>query len=290
MKEIIQAIKDSSHDRIEGSKTYRTLSNEACRSIAKTFHKRPREISILSLENHIIPLKYIKNMGTIGAEGQVKLLRSCISVIGAGGIGGYASVLLARTGVGRIIIVDKDTFDETNLNRQYFSDETVLGEEKARVAVDCLSRINTDVEVEAVQTEADEKNLARILKGTDVAIDALDTLRDRLILEEACRRVGVVLIHGAIAGTTLEVTSIFPGEPGLSSFIPLQSNITNTTEQRGEKLEGIEVETGTPATTPAVAAAFQVQEAIKALTGVGEPLRGRMLYMDIENWSFEIIT
>jgi len=287
MKEnIIAELEKLSFERIEGGRTYRSISLEATESCAKKFGVTTREVSILALENGFLPLKYAKNIGTLGLGGQEKLLRSKVTVLGAGGIGGHVCMLLARMGTGQIVIVDKDIFDETNLNRQCFATEEVLGQSKVDVALSLLSKVNSDVEIVTRKLEADSKNLPSLLKDADVVIDALDTLSDRLMLQDACRNAGVVMVHGAIAGSCVQVTTIYPGDSGLRSLVPQSAT---SPRENGTKVRGIEVETGNPATTPALAAAIQVQEAIKVITGLGDTLRGRMLFLDIENWTIDFV-
>ncbi len=271
--------------RDEGGRVLKCLSLEAVGRLAAEFGLLTREVSVFALENGYTPLKYVKNIGTVGLDGQARLLSSRVVVVGAGGIGGHATSLLARMGVGTIVLVDKDVFDETNLNRQCFATEKVVGEPKVETAGRCIAEINRDVEVVTKRLAADGGNLAGLVEGADAVIDALDTINDRLILQEACGKQGVVMVHGAIAGTCLQVTTIFPGDPGLERLVPETGSAAST----GESIRGIEVETGNPATTPALAAGFQVAEAVKVIVGRGEPLRNRMLFLDIDDWTIDFV-
>ena len=92
------------------------------------------EAEIYCLENGYVPSRYIRSMGTLGPDGQIRLLSSCAAVIGCGGLGGLVGDLLARAGVGRLVFVDGDVFDETNLNRQLLATEKLLGKPKAKTA------------------------------------------------------------------------------------------------------------------------------------------------------------
>lgn len=280
-EDIIDAMRESSQEVSEGGNAYHCLSLDTQQGIAGRFKLTPREISIRALDNGLIPLKYLKNIGTIGTDGQAALLASKVLVVGAGGIGGNATELLARMGVGTIAIVDPDIFEESNMNRQDFSTEATLGLPKVEVVSKSLAAINSDVAVEAHMLAAGEDNLAGLIKGADVVIDALDNIDDRLLLQEACRNGNVVMIHGAIAGSFVQAMTIFPGDPGLESLSALSG--------AGEKSRGIETEIGNSATSPALAAAIQVQEAIKVITGRGTTLRRRMLYLDLDDWTFEFI-
>ena len=158
---------------------------------------------------------------------------------------------------------------------------SALGRSKVDVTAERLGEINCDVDVIRHRVAAGRQNLPDMLAAVDVVIDALDNIDDRLSLQRACADAGVVMVHGAIAGTALQVATIYPGEAGLEGMLP-------PTDGEG-KAQGVEVETGNPATTPVLAAVIQVQEAVKVLVGTGTTLRGKMLYLDLEDWTFEFI-
>jgi molybdopterin/thiamine biosynthesis adenylyltransferase len=278
---ILESMRRSSVDRLEGGNTYRCLSIAAMREISLSRGLANREISAAALEHGFLPLRYVKNIGTLGLDGQAKLLRSKAVLIGAGGIGGQSAELLARMGVGMLVLVDPDVFDETNLNRQNFACGAVMGMAKVDVVRERLKEINDDVEVAGMRVTADKDSLPAIIAGADVVMDGLDNLDDRLLLQDACAAAGVVMVHGAIAGSSLQVTTVFPGERGLTGFMPKPTP--------GDKARGIEVETGNPATTPMLAAAIQASEAVKVLRGRETTLRGKMLYLDTEDWTIEFI-
>jgi len=278
---LLESVKAAAADRQEGCELYKCLSIHDIATIAEEHGLTTREVSASALDNGFLPLRYVKNIGTIGLGGQAKLLSSRVLLVGAGGIGGAAAELLARMGVGTIVIVDPDVYDETNLNRQNFACSDVLGVSKVDVTADRILEINCDVEVIRRHMTADSENLPELVTGADAVIDALDTLDDRLALQAACASAGVVMIHGAIAGTALQATTVFPGDPGLTSFTP--------TPEGEEKTRGIEVETGNPATTPVLSAVIQVQEAVKVILGLGTTLRGKMLFLDMSDWTVEFI-
>jgi molybdopterin/thiamine biosynthesis adenylyltransferase len=173
-------------------------------------------------------------------------------------------------GVGRLVLVDGDVFVDHNLNRQVLSSEGNLGQSKARVAAERVREINSAVDVVAYAAYATQQGVVGMLDGADVVIDALDRLPPRLMLQDAAARVGVPMVHGAIAGMMGHVMTILPGDGGLRTLYG-----GGTLPERG-----VEVELGTPAPTPMLIAALQVQETIKVLTGKGELLRGRTMFID----------
>ena len=247
--------------------------------LASAFQLPKREVEVVALENEIIPRRYLRNIGTIGIKGQTKLLKSKVAVVGLGGLGGAAIELLARLGVGQIIVIDGDVFEESNLNRQLLATEENIGEEKTLSAVRRVTKINSSVEVYPHQVMADEGEFKEILKGTDVIVDALDTFSARSALQRAAKNLNVPLVHGAIAGFVGEVSTIFPEDPGLDSVF--------SSSQKVER--GAETSLGTPTATPIMVAALQVQEVVKVLLKIGKPLRNRLLFLDCETSSIEII-
>ncbi len=250
----------------------------AAQSLAEKWGVKLKDVEIAALEVGLVPRRYLRNLGTVGLEGQARLLRSKVAVIGLGGLGGHVSLALARMGVGTLVLADGDVFVDHNLNRQALSEVGLLGEPKAEVARKAVARINPAVEVIAWSEYVRADNLEKILEGCHVVVDALDSLPARLELEEAVQRAGIPMVHGAIAGFLGQVTTIFPGDPGLKVLY-------------GDKPpeSGVEAELGTPAATPMMVAAIQVQEVIKILLGKGRLLRRRMLMVDAESWAIEVI-
>jgi molybdopterin/thiamine biosynthesis adenylyltransferase len=229
-----------------------------------------REASLALLAKGKIPERYLRNIGTLGIEGQKRLLHARVAVVGAGGLGGNIIELLARQGVGSLRVIDGDRFALHNLNRQPLATERTIGMNKATVAAARVAEINSEVETHAVPAMLDEDNAVKLLSGMDVLVDALDSIHCRRLLCRTARNLGIPLVHAAIAGLTGQVGTIFPAGPGLERIYPTS---------RGPD-RGIETVLGNPAATPALAAAIQVQEVIKLLTGIGSILRAKLLYFD----------
>ncbi len=248
------------------------LSLESCRELARAKRLPLRAAEIMALEQGSVPHRYLRNIGTIGIEGQLRLLRSCAAVVGAGGLGGTIIELLARMGVGRIIIIDDDRFAEQNLNRQIMCTERDIGKYKAAVAARRVKRVNPAVSAIPITERLTKKNAVRLLKDADVVVDGLDNLPSRLAVEKACRELKVPFIHGSIAGFCGQFMTVYPEDPGLEAVYGTMSSLPDT---------GMEVRLGNPATTPALVATLQVQEAVKIITGVGEPIRNRLLVVDL---------
>jgi molybdopterin/thiamine biosynthesis adenylyltransferase len=239
-----------------------------------------REVELAALEGSVVPWRYVRNVGTVGLEGQAKLLRSTVAVVGLGGLGGYVTEALARMGVGRLMLVDGDVFEEHNLNRQTLSAEAKLGTEKTQAARQRVAEINSAVEVTSHAALLTRKNLPRLLKGADVVVDGLDRLPTRLILQDGAQTLGIPMVHGSIAGFLGQVMTIFPGDPGLHSLYGEAGDLPE---------QGLEAQLGTPAATPMAVAAWEAQEVVKILVGQGELLRHRLLVMDMESGTIETL-
>ena len=252
--------------------TLPTLSLAETRRLSHEVGCELREVELAALRARILPARYLRNLGTVGWEGQIRLLCSTVAVVGAGGLGGWVIEGLARMGVGRLIIVDGDTFQENNLNRQLGCTEANLGRPKAECLAERVRQVNGAVQAIASVCWLTEDNAPTLVNGAQVLVDALDTLPARLLLEELAGRLGVPMVHGAIGGYTGQVMTIFPGDPGLRALYG----------QREMPERGVETKLGNPAATPMMIAAWEIQEVIKLLLAQGEPLRERMLVMDAE--------
>jgi len=239
-----------------------------------------REESLALLARGEIPERYRRNIGTIGIEGQKRLLEARVAIVGAGGLGGHIIELLARQGVGFMRIIDGDGFALHNLNRQLLATERTLGMNKAVVATARVAEVNSDVETHAVPAMFTEDNAEELLSGMDVVVDALDSIKSRLLLCRIAQGLKVPLVHAAIAGFTGQVGTILPTGAGLEKIY----------RTIGGSDKGIETELGNPAATPALAAAIQVQEVIKLLTGVGETISQKLLYFDTELNVYELLS
>lgn len=218
--------------------------------------------------------RYDRNMTALSKEENDKIHTFRVCIVGCGALGEYIMEMLGRIGIGHLTVVDSDGFDETNLNRQIYSDTRVLGRSKVEVAQERMAIISPLVEVTAMALYLDSQNALDICKGHDLIIDALDNLESRFILQDTAQELNIPLVHGAIAGWYGQVCSILPGDRTLDLIYG---------DNRGH---GIEKEQGNPSFTPALVASIQVAEAIKILIGRGEILRQQLLYIDLLNQEY----
>ena len=229
-----------------------------------------------ALAKKAVAERYQRNLGTVGLEGQVKLLASHVLVVGAGGLGGAVLELLARHGVGYIRVVDDDVFQPHNLNRQLLATTETIGKPKVAAAVDRLRLINDDVMVEAHPVRFDLSNGQELLRGMDLVIDCLDTATDRILLSRLAQAAGIPLIHGAIAGKSGQVLVVMPDSRGLECIYAGEENKTPPPF-------------GNPPMTVALAAALEVQQAVRLLVTGQADLANRLLVFDLDESSFELV-
>jgi len=237
---------------------------------AERFALSVAEVEAAILAADLMPARYQRNRGMLTTQQQARLFQSRVAVIGCGGLGGYVLEELARLGVGAIVAIDSDHFEEHNLNRQLLSSPGTLGQIKVVAAAQRLAEINPAVTVRSVQEYISRANGRDLLADTDCVVDAVDNVTTRLDLEALCSDLKIPLVHGAIAGWYGHVATVYPGEDTLRKIFRLWT---------GGK--GIEQQLGNPSFTPAVIASMQVAEVCKVLLGVGAPLRNRQLTFNL---------
>jgi molybdopterin/thiamine biosynthesis adenylyltransferase len=223
--------------------------------------------------------RYLRNMNALSIEDIDKLHDSKVCVIGCGGLGGYIIEMLGRIGVGYITAIDGDVFDETNLNRQLISHTKNIGMGKSEEARKRMRLVNPHIHIEAVKAMVDESNAITLIKGHDVVIDALDSIKTRLIVQSASSELNIPMVHGAIGGFYGQATTIFPSDNTLDFIYPKNRD--------GEK--GIEKELGNPSFMPPLIASIEVAEVIKILINRGDLLRKKILFIDVLNNSFDLV-
>ena len=257
----------------------RLLPFAAVRQLAEEADLPVREVELRALRAHILPGRYERSHGTVGWAGQIKLLESTVAVLGCGGLGGWVVEGLSRMGVGRLIVIDGDSFAENNLNRQVFCTEGGLGQLKTEAVRTRVAAVNSATELMLHSLMADEEDMVRLLAEADVVVDALDSIPTRLVLQKVAQTSGIPMVHGAIAGYVGHVMTILPGDEGLYAIYG-QADVAE---------KGAEAQLGNPAATPMMISAWQIQEVIKILLGAGDLLRNRMLLMDAESGMAQVL-
>jgi molybdopterin-synthase adenylyltransferase len=224
--------------------------------------------------------RYVRNFDTLTRAQQAKLAASRVAVLGLGGLGGGVSEMLARTGVGHLTLIDGDVFEPSNLNRQLFCTEDVLGISKALAAEKRIRAVNSQIQVTSIDQYADGDNLYGMIKHADLVVDCLDSIPARFMLEHAAKKAGIPLVAGAIAGVTGQVTVIFPDDKGYELIYGKKEHLP---------AKGIESRTGNISYCALMVAALQASECIKVLLDRGDILRNKLLIMELWSNSFEVM-
>ena len=206
--------------------------------------------------------RYIRNLGALTEQECAALREKTVFVAGCGGLGGYLIELLLRLGVGTIRAADGDVFEQSNLNRQLLSSPSALGKPKAEAAAERAALVNPDVRFVAIGEFVTEENAARLIRGCDAVLDALDNIASRRILARACAAEQIPLVHGAICGWSAQAAVVMPGDDLIDRIYP----------------EGVSL--GSKASlsfTPPFCAALQTALCTRLLTG--RPVETGRLYL-----------
>jgi molybdopterin-synthase adenylyltransferase len=212
----------------------------------------------------------------VGAAGQRKLLESRVLVIGAGGLGSPILLYLAAAGVGTLGIVDFDTVDTTNLQRQIVHSTSDVGKAKVVSAKESLEQLNPDVKIETYQEQLTSQNAREMIRVYDLVIDGSDNFPTRYLVNDACVFEKKPLIYGAI--------SQFEGQLSLFNVItenlksPCYRCLFPTPPKPGMILSCSEA--GVFGVLPGVVGSLMSTEAIKFILGLGESLAGTLLHYD----------
>jgi molybdopterin/thiamine biosynthesis adenylyltransferase len=208
-----------------------------------------------------------------GEEGQEKLKRTRVFIAGTGGLGSSASIYLAAAGVGTIRIVDHDTVELNNLNRQVLHWDENIGMSKTGSAEAKLRKLNPGVRIEAIAEMITEDNVSQLVADSDFIVDALDNLPTRYLLNKTAIKKDIPFCHGAVYGFEGRVMTIIPGKTACLNCVYHGATVPE------EKFPVIGV-------TPAVIGCIQATEAIKYIVGLGDLLTDRLLTYDALRMTF----
>jgi molybdopterin/thiamine biosynthesis adenylyltransferase/rhodanese-related sulfurtransferase len=214
----------------------------------------------------------------VDVEGQVKLLRSKVLLLGAGGLGSPAGLYLAAAGVGTLGVVDMDVVDASNLQRQILHNMDRIGERKVESAKKTITSLNPDVKVVTYDTRLGADNVLDIFSGYDLVLDGTDNFPTRYLVNDASLKLDVPVVHG----------SIFRFEGQVSVYLPHDGPCyrCQVPEPPPAELAPSCAEAGVLGVLPGIVGSIQAMEAIKVLLGIGEPLAGRLLAYDALEGTF----
>jgi molybdopterin/thiamine biosynthesis adenylyltransferase len=219
-------------------------------------------------------LRYSRNIlvEEIGPSGQDRLFAASVLVVGAGGLGSPALYYLAAAGVGRICIIDGDRVDISNFNRQILHPAASVGSRKVESAANALSAFRPDLALETHACRLTAENAESLFRRHDLVIDGSDNFPTKYLCNDASVVTGVPLVHAGVLGFGGQLLTIVPGKgPCLRCLLP-------DLPSRGDS-PGC-AEAGIVGAAAGIFGAWQALEAVKLLTGAGEPLCGRLLTLD----------
>ena len=211
----------------------------------------------------------------IGGPGQARLRDARIAVVGCGGLGGPAALSLAAAGVGRLSLFDDDAVEATNLQRQIQFAEADIGAPKAGALAARLRALDGGLEVEARPVRVGADNAAEVLAGHDVVLDATDSFASRFAVNAASQALGIPLVSGAAAGWAAQV-GVFGADEEGDGAAPCYRCFVPDRPPNALDCETV----GIVGAVVAAAGGVMALEAIKLVTGAGEPLSGRLWIWD----------
>ena len=225
----------------------------------------------MSLERYSRQILYTN----IGAAGQERLSQSRAVIIGCGALGTMQAEMLARAGVKKLRIVDRDFIEESNLQRQIMFEESDVADRlpKAIAAQNRIARINSDIAVDARVVDVNYTNVEELIHDADVVLDGLDNFEARYVLNDAAVKLGKTWVYGAAVGSYGVQMTVIPGKtPCLRCVFPEAPppGTTPTCDTAGVILPVI-----------ATVASYQVTEAMKILTGQTNKLHGKLLQFEL---------
>lgn len=207
----------------------------------------------------------------IGPQGQAKISRARVLIVGVGGLGSPISLYLAGAGVGHIGLVDDDVVSPSNLHRQVLYTTAETGQSKAAQAARRLTALNPEVEVTALAVRLTEENAEEIVSNYDIVVDGCDNYATRYIIDDVCRRLGKPYVYGAVCGFEGQA-SVFHATPSSLGYRNLYP--TPPTPPASKALVGM---------TPGVVGSILAHETLKLICGYGPTLDGRL-------WTINLLT
>lgn len=218
----------------------------------------------------------------IGEEGQKKLRRARVLIVGVGGLGSPIALYLAGAGVGTLGLVDDDKVSISNLQRQVLYTESEVGLRKVDCAARRLQALNSDVTINTYPFRLNGENAAELIREYDIVVDGCDNFATRYLLSDTCEALGKAYVYGAIQGLDGQVSvfchgdcpqtyrDLYPDEEGALRMPPPNKSVLGT--------------------TPAIVGSVEANEVIKLICGYGEPLTGKLWTIDLRTMQSHIFS
>lgn len=215
----------------------------------------------------------------IGKEGMERLMDAKVLIVGCGALGSMVAMQLAASGVGCLRIVDFDTIDLSNLQRQYFFKDSETGKKKVPVLAERIKELNPTIKVEIVEEMLQTTNAANIIKGCDIVVEATDNPSSMLIIDKICEEMSVPCVMAGVTGFSGQVLTCSPGGRRYQDIFP---------ETAGTGILPCSIG-GVVGAAASLAASVEASEVIKIICGIGSSLQDKLLIFDLHNLRFDII-
>lgn len=243
--------------------------------MTRSSEKSPSSVDSVMNDEQLLRYSRQIMLPEIDAEGQLKLGRATVLIIGLGGLGSAASIYLAAAGAGNLILVDFDTVDLSNLQRQVLYGTEDIGRTKVIAAKEHLLRLNPDVKLTLIDRVLEGGELLKQVEAADAVVDASDNFRTRFAVNEACFKAKTPLVSGAAIRFEAQFSVFNPNDPKSPCYRCLY----------GEEAMTDETCTANGVISPllGVIGSIQALEAMKIIMGIGKPLTGELLLVDVLN-------
>ena len=257
------------------SRHLHTTIHQACHPTAMTSNSPKTE--------NLFPKRYsrLEIIQSIGKEGLQKIRQGKVFILGCGALGSLSAMYLAASGVGTIGIADFDTIDATNLQRQLFYSEDIVGSSKVLELANKMSRLNSDIHLEVFNEMITARKAEKIFAGYDFIIDGSDNMSTKQMTSSVCEKINKPYCIGGVEGFAGQVMSWTPGHTGYCGIFG-----------EGNSCSGIIpcAVKGVVGPAAGIVASYQASEAIKFLTGAGNMLYDKLLNFDLLSPSSEIFS
>lgn len=226
-------------------------------------------------------LRYSRHilLDEIGVEGQAKISAAKVLVVGAGGLGAPAALYLAAAGVGSLTIADADEVDLTNLQRQIIHSQDRIGRNKAQSAAQTLAAINSEIHITPLGERLAGERLLELVRGADLVLDCCDNFATRHAVNRACVAARVPLVSGAAVSFDGQLTTFDARDATNPCYHCLFG-------EEGDASDSPCATFGVFSPLTGMIGTAQAAEALKLITGVGKPLIGRLLLLDVRNMAW----
>ncbi len=224
--------------------------------------------------------RYLRHfaMPEVGRDGQAKLARTHVLLVGAGGLGSPVALYLAAAGVGHLTLVDGDRVERSNLQRQILHSDYLVGHFKTESAAQRLHALNPEVRISTLQVRIDTDNVADILRPADIVVDGSDNFPTRYTLNAACQALAKPLVYGAVLRFQGQVALFEPGQGACYRCLFPEPPLAEDSPSCAEA--------GVLGVMPGVIGCLQATEVLKRILGLGQGLQSQLLHFDALSMRF----